>query len=154
MKKIPLLPGYFKWIGIAMTILSLALYIYDSETGSIDLHAKVFAIIDDTPFRETSIFKMIETDINLTLILITSLSGFTFIAFARRKIEDEMIRTLRLYSWSLAVVIMMVMSLFFTVFFYGLSFVSFTIFFPHLLLLSYILIFQVSLAKLNREVTL
>ncbi len=64
MKKIPLLPGYFKWIGMALTVLSLALYFY--------------------------------TDILLTLILITSLAGLTFVAFARKKIEDEMMKSLKL----------------------------------------------------------
>lgn len=152
MKKIPLLPGYFKWIGMALTVLSLALYFYDSEKRGVDLRIKVFAIVDDTPFRETSIFKTVDTEIHLTLILITSLAGLAFIAFARRKIEDEMIKSLRLYSWSWSVAAMMLIFLFFTVFFYGLSFLSFTLMFPYLLLLSYILIFQISLLKLNREV--
>ncbi len=152
MKKIPLLPGYFKWIGIALTVLSLVLYFYANEKRGVDLRAKVFAIVDDTPFRETSILKIVDTDINLTLILITALLGLTFIAFAKRKIEDEMIRALRLHSWSWSVVMMMLIFLFFAVFFYGLSFLSFTLMFPYLLLLSYILIFQINLLRLNREV--
>ena len=154
MKKIPLLPGYFKWVGIALTFLSLSLYFYDSEKRAVDLRSKVFAIVDDTPFRETSILKIVDTEITLTLILVTSLLGLAFIAFARRKVEDEMIRSLRLYSWSWSVAVMMLMSLFFIVFFYGLSFLSFTLMFPYLLLLSYILIFQISLSRLNREMVL
>ncbi|ODS83171.1 MAG: hypothetical protein ABS46_07015 [Cytophagaceae bacterium SCN 52-12] len=152
MKKIPLLPGYFKWIGIVLTLLSLALYFYDNEKGGIDLRAKVFAIVDDSLFRETSILKIVETEIRLTMILITAILGLAFIAFSRRQIEDEMIRSLRLHSWSWSVAVMTLIFLFFAIFFYGLSFLNFTLMFPYLLLLSYILIFQISLLRLNREV--
>jgi len=156
MKKIPLLPRYFNWIGLALITLSLALYSIDalrdrSEIGGIFI--KTFVLINDTPFTEPGFWKIMEVDVLLTLILLTMLIGLSFTAFARRKTEDEMIDSIRLHSWSWAIISMIIIGSLVTIFIYGTSFITFSVFFVHLLLLMYNAIFTVNIWKLNKSQT-
>lgn len=154
MKKIPLLPGYFRWVGLLLIIISQILYFNDAmrdRSTSGGLFVKTFVFIDDTPGNPPTLFQVKEVDLLLTLILVTLLIGLTCIAFCKRKTEDEMINSIRLYSWSWSVILMIILGIIVTVFVYGMTFVTFAFFFGHLLLLTYIAIFGFNIWKMNRR---
>lgn len=150
MKKIPLLPRYFLWIGLALCTTAVFLYIRDAQERGKGFVRKTFAIISDPPFGEPSVFKIIETDLLLTILILTSLSGLAFIAFSRRKSEDEMINSLRLYAWSWATIYMLAIGFLGALFLYGTTYISFALFIPHILLSLYILIFHLNLSKISK----
>lgn len=154
MKKIPLLPRYFRWIGFLFVVISLGLYFLDSFRDRSDpggIFIKTFVFINDKPLTPIGFFEIMEVDVLLTLIMLTMLLGLSCFAFTRRKVEDEMINSIRLYSWSWAVIVMIVLSTLVMIFVYGKTFVSFSFLFAHLLLLAYITIFKVNIWKMNRR---
>jgi hypothetical protein len=120
-----------------------------STTGG--LFVKTFVFIDDTPASPTAIFQVKEVDLLLTLILVTLLIGLSCIAFCKRKTEDEMINSIRLYSWSWSVILMIILGTIVTIFVFGMTFTMFAFFFGHLLLLTYIAIFSFNIWKMNRR---
>lgn len=61
-----------------------------------------------------------------------------------------MINSLRLYSWSWAVILTLSLGILMTIFVFGTSFIAFAFLFGHLLLLMYIAIFNYQLFQLNR----
>ncbi|GAA4171829.1 hypothetical protein [Sphingobacterium ginsenosidimutans] len=155
MKTIPLLPKYFRWIGLLFVIASLALYVNDAlrdRSTNGGLFVETFVFIDDTPGNPPALFQLKEVDLLLTLILVTLLIGLSCIAFCKRKTEDEMINSIRLYSWSWSVILMIVFGVIVTIFVYGMTFVTFAFFFGHLLLLTYIGIFNLNIWKMNRRI--
>jgi len=154
MKKIPLLPRYFRWIGLLLIVTSLVLYFKDGlreRTMDDRLSVKTFVFIDDSIGSPTALFQIKEVDLLLTLILVTLLLGLSCIAFCKRKTEDEMINSIRLYSWSWAVILMIILGTIMTIFVYGMTFTAFAFFFGHLLLLTYIAIFGLNIWKMNRR---
>lgn len=156
MKKIPLLPRYFRWIGVGLVLLSVLVYIHQKlllDTSNF-YFMKTFALIMDYPMSNGRVdyFSITEPyDMRLTIQLFLSLLGLTFLAFAKNKIEDEMINSIRLYAWSWSVILMIVYVLGITLFVYGFTFISFYYFIPHLLIVVYSIIFYVNLLKLNRK---
>lgn len=154
MKTIPLLPRYFQWIGLLFVAMGLLLCFNDairdrSLTGGLFL--KTFVFIDDTVGSPPVLFQIKEVDLLLTLILVSLLIGLTSIAFCRSKVEDEMINSIRLYSWSWSVILLVIFGILMTVFVYGMTFIMFALFFGHLLLLTYIVIFKINIWKMNRR---
>lgn len=153
MYKIPLLPGYFRWIGASLVLFTILLYLFDSQRRGIPFNMRTFVLVNETPFQETSILSMSEVDITLTVLLLSLLLGLAFITFARKKVEDEMMNTLRLYAWSWSIIIMMAANLIVTVLVFGIPFASFAILFPHALLVCHLAIFHISLRRLNAGVS-
>ena len=150
MKKIPLLPSYFRWIGLILILIAVLLYAYDAFYESTEFYIRTFVVINDTPLSEKGFMKLMKVDIFLTLLLLSLLLGLGLIAFSRSRKEDEMINSLRLYSWSWAVILTLSLGILMTVFVFGASFIAFAFLFGHLLLLMYIAIFNYNLFKLNR----
>ncbi len=153
MKKIPLLPGYFKWIGLGLILLSLLMYLGIIPERLIS-EIPVFAFISDVDGGELSdrkYFKWIETNLAFTFNLMVSIIGLGFVAFSRLRIEDEMINSIRLYAWSWATILLVVYILLINIFIYGMVFLSFYYFIPHLFILFYLAFFYVNIFKLNRR---
>lgn len=153
MKKIPLLPVAFRWIGMVFILFGVSLYAYDSAIGGDgnSIFMNMFVLVNDTPFQEKGVFKVMEVDVFLSTLLLTLLIGLSLIAFARQKTEDEMINSLRLYSWSWSVILMILISIVATTFVYGLSYISFVMFFGHILLLLYLIIFYYNMYRMDRR---
>lgn len=148
MKKIPLLPRYFQWIGLIMLLLMIPYKIYQDSISGIRINT--FVVYNDTPLQESGLFEIMEVDIGFTLFLLISLLGLTFIAFSKAKVEDEMIQSIRLYSWSWAILIMIGLGVLITLSIYGMTFVSFALLFGHILLLLFIIIFRLNYYRLNK----
>ncbi|MGV6946909.1 hypothetical protein [Sphingobacterium kyonggiense] len=148
MKKIPLLPRYFQWIGLILLLLMIPYKIYQDSISGIRINT--FVVYNDTPLQESGLFEIMEVDIGFTLFLLISLLGLTFIAFAKTKVEDEMIQSIRLYSWSWAILIMIGLGILITLSIYGMTFVSFALLFGHILLILFIIIFRMNYYRLNK----
>ncbi|MGN5956432.1 hypothetical protein ACP6L2_17615 [Sphingobacterium lactis] len=148
MKKIPVLPRYFQWIGLILLLLMIPYKIYQDSISGIRINT--FVVYNDTPLQESGLFEIMEVDIGFTLFLLISLLGLTFIAFAKTKIEDEMIQSIRLYSWSWAILIMIGLGILITLSIYGMTFVSFALLFGHILLILFIIIFRMNYYRLNK----
>ncbi|WP_344675562.1 hypothetical protein [Sphingobacterium kyonggiense] len=148
MKKIPLLPRYFQWIGLIMLLLMIPYKIYQDSISGIRINT--FVVYNDTPLQESGLFEIMEVDIGFTLFLLIGLLGLTFIAFSKTKVEDEMIQSIRLYSWSWAILIMIGLGVLITLSIYGMTFVSFALLFGHILLLLFIIIFRLNYYRLNK----
>lgn len=162
MKRVPLLPRYFRWIGLALIfcfiVLSLINLLVEKQwivisvnsfggTSSVlDYSFPMFALVSQAGY-----FKIIETDMNLTLNLLSIQVGLTFIAFSRNKIEDEMINSIRLYSWSWAVISSVVFMILATLFVYDGYYLVISFHYLTILLLIYNLIFHTSIYKLSRR---
>lgn len=148
MKKIPLLPRYFQWIGLILLLLMIPYKIYQDSISGIRINT--FVVYNDTPLQESGLFEIMEVDIGFTLFLLISLLGLTFIAFSKTKVEDEMIQSIRLYSWSWAILIMIGLGILITLSIYGMTFVSFALLFGHILLILFIIIFWMNYYRLNK----
>ena len=148
MKKIPLLPRYFQWIGLILLLLMIPYKIYQDSISGIRINT--FVVYNDTPLQESGLFEIMEVEVGFTLFLLISLLGLTFIAFAKTKIEDEMIQSIRLYSWSWAILTMIGLGILITLSIYGMTFVSFALLFGHILLLLFIIIFRLNYYRLNK----
>lgn len=149
MKKIPLLPGYFKWIGVVLVLLSILLSIIYFEDQNHDLN--VFVISSSGFYQQEGFMEVVKVDVGRTIVLSLIMVGLAFISFARMKVEDEMINSIRLYSWTVTVILMVVLGVLITLTVYGYDYVYFIAFFIPLLLLSFILIFYYNYYRLARK---
>jgi hypothetical protein len=152
MKKIPLLPRYFRWIGLVLLVVGLVLH-YRSlyVPGGAQMFIKTFVIYSDKWQDGETWFNFTTVDYELTLQLIVYLISLTFIAFSRNKVEDEMINSIRLYSWSWAIIFVIIFAFISTLCVYGLAYLSFACMYIEVLLLFYIIIFWVNIWQMNRR---
>lgn len=164
MKKIPLLPRYFRWIGLGLVLMFLiptALYMLKEnsilitnyprikgvEIMPLELSFSTFAVLggNDGPFE------IINTEMSLTLQLLSIFLGLSFIAFTKYKYEDEMINSIRLYSWSWSIISFAIFNVLLIAFVYGSWYISLAFLSPNIILLLYIIIFRFQVFKMNRR---
>ena len=139
MKKIPLLPRYFRWLGLAVTIGVIGTSQYCQT-----LSFPTFAF-----FSGQGNFKMIETDMQLTILFFGTILGLLLIAFAKSKEEDEMIYGIRLFSWSWSIIISFLSFLLVTLFVYDSDYLV-VMYFPQFMLLLFILLFNIRLYNMRK----
>lgn len=158
MKKIPLLPQYFRWIGLFLIFISFALYLNGIwkflPFDSYGFWGEFYTLmnVSEVKGEENIQFGLRKINFALILILIPSMVGLAIIAFSKCKIrEDEFIGKIRLQSWSTSIIVFMVYSLLINLFSYGTLYLSFAIVGPHFLLLMFIILFQIQLYKMNRR---
>ena len=154
MKKIPLLPRYFRWIGIVLFLTGLIYHLcnYFIVFPGYTFYLKTLVIYGDGHgFDEETWFSFREVDFGLTFILTSYLIGLTLIAFSRNKVEDEMINSIRLYSWSWSIIAALVFSFLSTAFVYGVAYLSFSFLYIQFMLIMYILLFWLNIWKMNRR---
>lgn len=163
MKSIPLLPRYFRWIGLVFILCFFALSFFNMsvEKQWIVIPFKIFGgstSIGDYSFpmlailSEAGFFKIVDRDMNFTIQLLTIQLGLSFIAFSKNKIEDEMINSIRLYSWSWAIISSVVFMVLSTLFVFDGWYAVISFHCLSILLLIYILIFHISIYRLNRRI--
>ncbi|QBQ40546.1 hypothetical protein E2P86_05020 [Sphingobacterium psychroaquaticum] len=140
MKSIPLLPRCFQWIGLLLVLTSLL------SKQIANLNFSLFAVLSNQ-----GNFRFINTDAGLTIFLTTSILGLLFISFTKRKQEDEMINSLRLFSWSWSIIISFISFLLITVFVYDSDYLI-VMYFPHLILGLFLILFNIQLFKIGRRV--
>lgn len=151
MKKIPLLPRYFRWIGLGLVFIFLIITarLKGKEIVPSNFSFSTFAILggDNGPFE------IINTDMGLTFQLLSIFLGLSFIAFAKYKYEDEMINSIRLYSWSWSIISFAIFNVLLIAFIYGSWYISLAFLSPNIILLLYIIIFRFQIFKMNRRLS-
>lgn len=149
MKKIPLLPRFFRWIGLGLVFVFLitTARLKGMEVMPLNFSFSTFAILgsDGGPFE------IINTDMVLTLQLLLIFLGLCFIAFSRYRYEDEMINSIRLYSWSWSIISFAIFNVLLITFVYGKWYLSLAFLSPNVILLLYIIIFRFQIFKMNRR---
>src|SRR5690606_31838346 len=155
MKKIPLLPRCFRWIGILIFLLGLLYHlseIFNFLPPPFVFYLKTFVIYaDGRLYDKEQWFTLLEVDFGLTFILVSYLLGLTFIAFSRNKVEDEMINSIRWHSWSWSIILTIIFNFISTLFIYGTAYLSFAGLYIQFLLLMYIILFWINIWKMNRR---
>lgn len=153
MKNIPLLPRYFRWIGIFLFLIGFSYHLLQYfDENLLPLNTKTFVFYADGPqFDKAHWLSLLELELGLTFILTSYLVGLTFIAFTRNRVEDEMINSIRLYSWSWAIILTLIFCFLSTTFIYGLAYLSISFMYIELMLIIYIVLFWVNIWKMNRR---
>jgi hypothetical protein len=146
MKSSLLLPTRFSLIGFLLVIPSLVLgLLYRFRDFTVDF------LTLDMSYKQPLGDKTINLDeqINLTdeVALTGLIVGLLFIAFARRKQEDEFIHHIRLQSWQWAVLINYSLLLLATWFVHGMSFIDVMMYNMLTVLIIFIVRFYVVLAR-------
>lgn len=142
MKKIPLLPYYFRWIGLFVALITFIISQCD-----VDLRFNTFALLSKEGY-----FKFIFKDMQLTIVLFGPALGLMMMAFAKYKYEDEMISSIRLFSWSWSIIVSFLLYLFVTLLVYDSDFLM-ILYFPHFILLFFLVLFNFQLYILNRRLS-
>ncbi|MCA5004439.1 hypothetical protein [Sphingobacterium bovistauri] len=159
MKKIPLLPRYFRWIGIVLFVIGIWLTYYESNyknTASTFEHSfmeiPMFVFYDNPSLGDGEVwFSFTKVHFGLTLRLLISLVSLSFIAFSRNKVEDEMINSIRLYSWCWAIIVIVVFSFITTLFIYNIAYLNFSCLYIQFMFVTYIILFWINIWKMNRR---
>lgn len=138
MKKIPLLPRYFRWVGLILMLLSISARYLES------LRFYTFAFLS----REGN-FRFINVDMSLTAFIFCLTLGLLIISFTKKKIEDEMIQSARLFSWSWSIISSFLIFLLTTLFVYDSNYLI-VFYFPQLILIIFILVFNIQLYSFNK----
>jgi hypothetical protein len=100
-----LLPRYFMYIGIALTVISILWELLeDFQTKEISLRIPVI-------YEDGNWFTIINNDFSDEIWTILTLLGLYFIAFAKEKMEDEMINNIRLKSIMIAIICQIVIQI-------------------------------------------
>jgi len=158
MKRIPLLPGYFRWIGLVLVFISVLIFLNDfylplTTYEFSDLTLRTFVIADNTPFRDGGPVYFGFSDVNLGFVLVVlgTLVGLCGVAFSRKVIEDEFINGLRLFAWSWAIILSILYAVTANLLVFGTQYLSLMVLFPHLLLTLFILIFNVQWWRFSKR---
>ena len=117
-----LLPRYFRYIGIALTIAGIVFSVIRFGYGIKPdfLEVKVFVVY--AAYLQSSEFRMITNNISEEICGITLLLGLFFLAFSRFKTETEEIWGLRTKSFMYSLYTLTALLLFCLMFIYGWGF--------------------------------
>jgi len=102
--------------------------------------------------RGGGFFRIIETDMNLTIWCIIAIAGLLFVAFSRLKSEDEYISKIRLESLLWAMYINFILLIIATILFYGTDFLGIIFYNMFTPLIIFIIRFHILLIKLHKSV--
>lgn len=156
MKSIPLLPGYFAWIGCFLLAVSLGVFFNDlfslTKYNFGEMSFRTFVIADNTPFKASGNVYLGISEVNLgfSLIVLSAFVGLCGIAFSRKPVEDEFVNSLRLFAWSWAVILSIAYGVLANLFVFGTWYLTSAVLFPHFLLFLFILIFNVQWRRFTK----
>lgn len=149
MKRIPLLPRYFRWLGCLLIIVSISIFLNDfylplTKYEFTDLTIRTFVIADNIPRDgEPVYFGLSDVNLGFTLVVSGALLGLCGIAFCRKTVEDEFVNSLRLFAWSWAIILSILYAIVANLFVFGTQYLTLMVLFPHFLLTLFILIFNI-----------
>lgn len=158
MKRIPLLPGYFSWIGCFLVAVSLFVFFNDllslTEYNFSEMSFSTFVLADNTPVKAGGgiYLGISEVDVGFSLMVLSALLGLCGIAFCRKPVEDEFVNSLRLFAWSWAVILSILCGVLAILFVFGTYYLVPVVLFPHLLLILFILIFNFQWQRFTKRI--
>jgi amino acid transporter len=153
MRKSYLFPTYFQKIGWIITLPLLAwLLIQLIFKVDLDFDFKMPALITGEGFFKTEIkyFAMTETMLISTVFPVLFIIGLSFIAFAKRKDEDEYIGKIREQSLVWSLIVGYCCYIFLTLFIYGLIYLYVKAFVIYIFLILFICKFNYELYRLKK----
>jgi len=117
-----LLPGYFRYIGIFLTLAGIVMSVIRFGYGIKPefLECKVFVVY--AAYLQTSEFRVITNNISEEICGITLILGLFFLAFSRFKIETEEIWAIRTKSFIYSLYSLTALLVFCLIFIYGWGF--------------------------------
>src|SRR5690554_351686 len=125
MKPVYLFPNKLKIPALIVFIISIILIVLQFSNISIEINTKVFALISD-PFLDrenTGKFIWIKQDIYNEVLNTLFFSSGLILAFAKEKIDDEMITLIRYKSLTITTYFIFGMIILAEIFIYGISFI-------------------------------
>lgn len=125
MKPVYLFPNKLKIPALIVFIISIILIVLQFSNISIEINTKVFALISD-PFLDrenTGKFIWIKQDIYNEVLNTLFFSSGLILAFAKEKIDDEMITLIRYKSLTITTYFIFGMIILAEIFIYGTSFI-------------------------------
>jgi hypothetical protein len=138
-----LLPRYFKYIGIVLTVISILWELLeDFQTKDISLRIPVI-------YEDGNWFTIIKNDFSDEIWTILTLLGLYFIAFAKEKIEDEMINNIRLRSVMIAIICQIVLQILAELLLFQNEYITFFTYERFTILPIYIIVFQAYKLKIK-----
>lgn len=157
MKRIPLLPGYFRWLGCIFIIIPIFIFLNDfylpfTRYDFNNMTFRTFVIADNTPFRDGPVyFGFSDVNLGFILVVLGALLGLCGIAFSRKVVEDEFVNSLRLFAWSWAIILSILYAVIANLFVFGTQYLTLMVLFPHFLLTLFILIFNVQWWRFSKR---
>lgn len=142
-----LIPHKYKFVGIILLLLGiiaayLRFYLGIKPTY---LNLPVFAFYSS--FLETKTFQVITNNISEEIVSLLLLLGLMFINFSKEVVENEIVNSIRLFSFSSSVLLNSVVLFFSVLFIYGFAFVNLLMLNMFSQLLFYQIIFRIVYIK-------
>ncbi len=119
--KFNFLPRAYKWVGLALIILSGILY-FLFDRFAIRLDVPVFAVVSS--FMETRFLVFSRTNFTDELTLLLALSGIILISFSKGKVESDELKLLRYISFTKAALYNSIFLILCILFVYGSGFIE------------------------------
>jgi hypothetical protein len=142
-----LFPHKFRIVGLFLLVLGLILgivrFYYGIKPSFLDL--KVFAIY--SKFLETKYFEIISNHFTEEFGGILIIIGLLFIVFAKEKIEDKSIDSIRLQSLVISVYLNSIFILLSLLFIFGIGFVGVLIINMYSFLIIYLITFRIKIIR-------
>lgn len=158
MKRIPLLPGYFRWLGLVLIFISVFIFLNDfylplTTYEFTNLTYRTFVVVDHAPFKDGGpiYFGFSNVNLGFALVVLGALLGLCGVAFSRKVIEDEFVNSLRLFAWSWAIILSILYAVMANLLVFGTPYLSLMVLFPHLLLTLFILIFHIQWWRFSKR---
>lgn len=150
--QIYLLPRRFRFTGYVLTVIGILLsYIrFGLDLKLRVLNIKVFAFY--SVYFEKKYFKVIENNFTEEAAMLFLLIGLMFIAFAKEKIENQLVRNLRLKALVSAVYLNFMATSLAVIFIFGLAFVQFLVLNLFLMIFLFILISKYYFIRYRKEI--
>ena len=139
--------GWVLFLGAFSALLLASILEIDLDSY---LEVPVFAISSDKSLLASKYFTVITNGILGESLIILTIVGGLLVGFAKTKIEDELIQSIRLQSLALATYINYGFIIFATLFIYGFDYLNIIMLNLFTTLVFFILIFHYKLAKLNK----
>ncbi len=150
--QIYLLPRRFRFAGYVLTVFGILLsYVrFSVDLKLKPLNLKVFAFY--SAYFEKKYFTIIENNFTEEAAMLFLLTGLMFIAFAKEKTENQLIRDLRLKALILAIYLDFMMIFLAVIFIYGLAFVQFLVLNLFLMIFLYVIISKYYFIRYQKEI--
>ena len=150
--QIYLLPRRFRLTGYVLTAVGILLsYIrFGLDLKLRALNIKVFAFY--SAYFEKKYFKAIENNFTEEAAMLFLLIGLMFIAFTKEKIENQLVRDLRLKALMSAIYLDFMMISLAVIFIYGLAFVQFLVLNLFLMIFLYVIISKYYFIRYQKEI--
>lgn len=141
-----LLPRYFMYIGMVLIVISIAYWEHLEKFQSKEINLTISIPVI---YENGNWFTMIKNDFLDEIWTITTLIGLFFCAFAKEKMEDEMINNIRLRSLMIAIICQILIQILAELLLFHNEYITFYRLERFIILPIYIIVFQAYKLKIK-----